>query len=266
MRSNYLSKKEKIISNKFEKNGYIIFDIKQKKILSELENIIIRYLKKKIKKNKVNSKRLLDNFHKHYPKKNLNKVRLKILTLINKSENIKKLYYKASKPMLDIIVGNELVMQKKINLSIQVPQDDSSLLALHSDVWSGDSPYEVVIWIPLVNCYKTKSMYILKSSKYKKFEKKFKSLSKKNSETIFHHIKKDIIWLKIKKGQGLIFNQALPHGNVVNKEPETRWSLNCRFKSLFSPYGDKKIAEFFKPITLRKISEIGMNYRFPGIK
>ena len=64
--------------------------------------------------------------------------RLKILTLINKSENIKKLYYKASKPMLDIIVGNELVMQK-INLSIQVPQDDSSLLALHSDVWSGDS-------------------------------------------------------------------------------------------------------------------------------
>ena len=48
--------------------------------------------------------------------------RLKILTLINKSENIKKLYYKASKPMLDIIVGNELVMQKKINL-VQVPQD-----------------------------------------------------------------------------------------------------------------------------------------------
>ena len=42
--------------------------------------------------------------------------RLKILTLINKSENIKKLYYKASKPMLDIIVGNELVMQKKLIL------------------------------------------------------------------------------------------------------------------------------------------------------
>ena len=75
---------------------------------------------------------------------------------------------------------------KKINLSIQVPQDDSSLLALHSDVWSGDSPYEVVIWIPLVNCYKTKSMYILKSSKYKKFEKKFKFLSKKIVRQFFN--------------------------------------------------------------------------------
>ena len=50
----------------------------------------------------------------------LNKIRLKILTLINKSETIKRLYYQASKSMLDIIVGNELVMQKKINLSIQM--------------------------------------------------------------------------------------------------------------------------------------------------
>ena len=189
-----------------------------------------------------------------------------ILKKINNSKEIRKLYYQISKNVLDIIVGNELVMQKKINLSIQLPKDDSSLLALHSDVWSGDSPYEVVIWIPLVNCYKSKSMYILKANKYKKFEKKFKFLSKKSSDYIFNKIKKDVNWVKINRGQGLIFNQALPHGNIVNKEKETRWSLNCRFKSLFSPYGDKKIAEFFAPITLKKISEIGMNYKFPGIK
>ena len=62
----------------------------------------------------------------------------------------------------------------------------------------------------------------------------------------------------------LIFNQNLPHGNVVNLESETRWSLNCRFKSVFSPYGDKKIGEFFEPITLRAISKIGMNYKYPN--
>ena len=38
-------------------------------------------------------------------------------------------------------------------------------------------------------------------------------------------------------------------GNIVNIEQETRWSMNCRFKSIFSPYGDKKIGEFFTPIT-----------------
>ena len=35
------------------------------------------------------------------------------------------------------------------------------LLPTHADTWSGDSPFEVVVWVPLVNCYKTKSMYIL---------------------------------------------------------------------------------------------------------
>ena len=34
-------------------------------------------------------------------------------------------------------------------------------------------------------------------------------------------------------------------GNIVNKENETRWSLNCRFKGIFTPYNDKKIGEFF---------------------
>ena len=32
----------------------------------------------------------------------------------------------------DILVGNELVMQNKINLSIQLPHDKSSILPIHS--------------------------------------------------------------------------------------------------------------------------------------
>ena len=38
--------------------------------------------------------------------------------------------------------------------------------------------------------------------------------------------------------------QNLPHGNVMNMENETRISMNCRFKSYFSPFGDKKLGEF----------------------
>ena len=58
----------------------------------------------------------------------------------------------------------------------------------------------------------------------------------------------------------MIFNQTLPHGNIKNTEKETRWSMNCRFKSLFSPYGDKKIGEFFEPLTIRAASQIGIDY------
>ena len=70
-------------------------------------------------------------------------------------------------------------------------------------------------------------------------------------------------WLKVNYGEMLIFNQTLPHGNIINKERETRISLNCRFKSIFSPYKDKKIGEFFIPITTRAMTEIGINYEDP---
>ena len=74
------------------------------------------------------------------------------------------------------------------------------------------------------------------------------------------------MWIKIKYGQILIFNQCLPHGNTLNKENETRWSLNCRFKNVFTPHSDKKIGEFFEPITLRAISELGLKYKLPKMK
>ena len=64
----------------------------------------------------------------------------------------------------------------------------------------------------------------------------------------------------------LIFNQQLPHGNVSNIEKDTRWSMNCRFKSVFSPYSDKKIGEFYEPITLRPMSELGFDYKLPELK
>ena len=95
-------------------------------------------------------------------------------------------------------------------------------------------------------------MFILPPKHYKQFEKKFKTLFKKDSEKIFQEIKSKLEWINIKTGEVLLFNQSLPHGNRVNLEKDTRWSLNCRFKSIFSPYGDKKIGEFFQPITLKK--------------
>ena len=83
---------------------------------------------------------------------------------------------------------------------------------------------------------------------------------------MFNFLKKDFEWIDIKFGQVLLFNQTLPHGNIVNKSKETRFSMNCRFKSIFAPYGDKKIGEFFEPITLRPASKIGMEYALPKFR
>ena len=99
-------------------------------------------------------------------------MRLSLINHINNDKNFKDNYFNIAKKMLEEIVGNELAIQNNINLSIQLPNDESSLLPLHSDTWSGDSPFESVLWIPLVNCYNTKSMFILNSKKLKNFNKK----------------------------------------------------------------------------------------------
>jgi sporadic carbohydrate cluster 2OG-Fe(II) oxygenase len=62
----------------------------------------------------------------------------------------------------------------------------------------------------------------------------------------------------------LLFTHTLMHGNRVNAESTARWSMNLRFKGLFTPYSDKALGDFFEPITLRAASRIGMNYRLPG--
>ena len=262
--ANFLYKEEQDIYNDFSKDGYVIKKINNFNSLEYIRNKIVKIIKKKINlKKNIDHQYILNNVHKFVEVKDLNSFRLSIINDINSDTLFRSHYYKISRPYLDHIVGNELVMQIKINLSIQFPNDDSSLLATHADTWSGDSPYEAVVWLPLVDCYKTKAMYLLPPKETKKIQENFSKKKLDNSEKLYRHIKKKVKWININYGEVLIFDQAMPHGNRVNLEKETRWSFNCRFKSLFSPYGDKKIGEFFQPITMKPITKKAISFKFP---
>ena len=183
---------------------------------------------------------------------------MKIYNNLNSDKKFIYNYFMTAQNELENICGNELAMQRKVSLSIQMPNDDSSLLPMHSDVWSGCSPFEVVLWIPLVDCKKTNSIFFLPQKKSMLIQKKFKDL--KDLDQIESKYKKDIKFLDIKYGQGLIFSHQLLHGNVINKESTSRWSFNCRFKSVFSPYHEKTIGETFAPIYLRPASQFGLKF------
>ncbi len=107
-------------------------------------------------------------------------------------------------------------------------------------------------------------MFLLPPTHTQALHGRFIEYRNKSSEDLYQDIKEDLEWIEIKYGEVLLFNQNLPHGNRVNTENETRWSMNCRFKSVFSPYGDKKLGEFFEPVTLRPASRVGMQYQYPG--
>ena len=255
----FLSNDEKILEKEFIDQGYIIRDVANKDALGKIQ----KFTSEKLSRKGGDS---LDKTHESISINELNTFRLEVIKDINEQSWLREAYYQIAKPYLDILVGNELAMQLRVNLSIQMPEDDSSLLSVHADTWSGDSPYEVVVWLPLVDCYNTKSMYFLPPKAADNLSDDFKLHAQGNSEQLFNVIKNDVSWIKINYGEVLVFNQIYPHGNRINKESETRWSMNCRFKGLFTPYKDKKIGEFFEPITLRPVTKVSMNYKLPVTK
>jgi sporadic carbohydrate cluster 2OG-Fe(II) oxygenase len=207
----------------------------------------------------------LDTVHLHVTPAALNDLRLAVFDGLNAEPWFRAAYFAQARNTLAALVGNELAMQLRVNLSVQLPEDDSSLLPVHSDIWNGDSPYEVVVWMPLVDCARTKSMYLLDPASNRRAEKRFAELGS-SSEDLFQAIEPDVTFLDVRFGQVLLFSPTLMHGNRINREATTRWSMNCRFKNLFSPYADKRLGEFFEPITIRAATQVGAQYTLPATR
>ena len=61
-----------------------------------------------------------------------------------------------------------------------MPKDKNSTLPMHADSFNGESPYEVVAWLPLVNCFGSKSMYFISPKVSNKLVMKMNKFAKKN--------------------------------------------------------------------------------------
>jgi sporadic carbohydrate cluster 2OG-Fe(II) oxygenase len=132
------------------------------------------------------------------------------------------------------ILGPDLLVQTKLNLSIQIPGDGSSQLDLHTDCWSGDTPFQVNLWIPLTRCFSTNSMFLLSEAKSLQCLHLLNRNPLLDRKSLWEYVDSDD-YLTLNKGQVIIFNPALIHGNTPNTTNMTRISIKVRFKGLFSP-------------------------------
>ena len=257
---------EQALAETFLRDGYIIQPAEDRSGLDRIRDLIADIAASYLKLPAAEDKgAFLNRIHERVDGEKLNDLRLTVIREMNEEPWTRLAYFNTARRALEMIVGNELAMQLRINLSIQLPSDDSSLLPVHADAWSGDSPYEVVLWIPYVHVYGTKTMYILPRERDTEYQARMGELKLKSAEELYKTIEPELRWLDIPYGHVLMFTQNVMHGNVVNREKETRWSSNCRFKSVFSPYADKKLGEFFEPILVRPATRIGASYRFPSV-
>ena len=251
----------------FQKNGYLIKKIDDLESLKYVSQQIFKYLAKKDSLlSKYKTHLSLRKIHKDIKKSKLNDLRVFVINELNKNQKFSECYYKIAKNVLDIIVGNEVAIQKKINLSIQVPNDTDSMLPMHSDIYAGESPFEVVVWTPLTNVQpNSMSMFITDPKNNSKINNMVTNTKTQTILDIYKKYKNKFKFIKINYGEILIFSPILLHGNVVNKTNESRVSLNCRFKGLLSPYDvfnktHRNIPHFFKPLTTKPITKVGFNF------
>ena len=124
----------------------------------------------------------------------------------------------------------------------------------------------MVEWLPLVDTYDTKSMYILSPELNRTLRTRVRKIADKGgSDQLFEEYRNDFTWLPVPYGKVLVFSPNILHGNVVNETSETRWSFNCRVKGLFTPYmsEEKKLGSFYLPITPKAMTRVGNNYSIP---
>jgi len=263
----FQSTKDASLAEEFLGAAYVIRDVEDRAALDELRREIVIAACRAINHlPPEDDGAFLDNIHHLVPVENLNALRLGLYRELNAKPWFRPTYFKLATHLVETLVGNELAMQNRINFSIQMPEDRTSLLDLHADVFAGETPYQVVQWLPLVDVRGTKSMFILERPKSDKVCQRLKDFSEGGMSALFDVVKPDLRWLDIPYGKVLVFSPNVLHGNVINDEATTRWSLNCRYTGLFTPYGigERSLGSYYSPITARPVTRLGMAYRQPG--
>ena len=208
----------------------------------------------------------LNQLHDDLAVADLNDLRLAVYNHMNAQSWFRPTYYSFAKPYLDVLVGNELAMQNRINFSIQMAGDTSSLLAAHVDAFSGETPFKRCngcLWSMSSRprrcscCHRRKTARLSRGcatswnvAAARRCSTRSATMSS-GSRCPYGHV--------------MIFSPNLLHGNVINETGTTRWSMNTRFTGLFTPYfsDEKSLGGFYLPITTRPVSRVGMAYDIP---
>ena len=148
----FLAPEEIALSAEFLRNGFLVCDVESPQILESIRQDVTQIAINWLKQSQLEIKAFeLSNSHNFVTNERLNDLRLMIFTEVNKIVDIRQRYFWLARQSLTTLVGNELAMQNKVNMSIQQPNDESSVLPIHSDIWTGDSPFQVVLWVPLLS-------------------------------------------------------------------------------------------------------------------
>ena len=143
---------------------------------------------------------------------------------------------------------HDILIQKHVNLVIQRPGDlDNS--ELHRDA-PANSEFEVVVWVPFVDCSADMSLFILNLETTAKWLNELRKSNGSNWAQVKSKIETEATPIPVNFGEALIFMTPLYHGSKINTGLSTRVSTNFRLRSMFAPSGLKDTLNFWEILAI----------------
>lgn len=237
----------------FRRRGFDIFEADDRQALESLRQDIFAQARGILGGDGNDPEAFFNSFHQRRMQGGeLNAFRMKLVSTCTDALRVNSVVFRAFEKTLGEMVGADVAAQKVVNIVIQQPGDADQVMT-HRDA-PANSHFEVITWLPLVDVYDTKSMFI---SDLETSSKAIAAL--KNGGTYDSYcktIEATAIDLEVPFGSACLFAAGIAHGAKINVTDETRWALNIRYKNLFSPYGDKGILEFFDILKLSPLSNV----------
>lgn len=245
----------------FERNRYAVFPNARPEIFARFQQVF-KDVATEFTGKPVDD---LTQLHHFVTVDQINPLRVKIFNALNALPNWRKDYYALAADQLSTMFGPDISIQIKLCLTIQMPNDPGSVLMMHSDTMSGQSQFECVLWTAMTDAFDSNAMYIFHPQQTQKIYDLLPAYQHRGMNELFEDNKKESVNANVKAGECILFSSTLFHGNQLNTTDKTRISLNCRFKSLFSPeYAavphERTTGTFYEPLFMSPITKIGLAY------
>ena len=245
------------LSQTFLEKGYVILPAENRQPLLTLKEAIFAQCQQVFDHAGDNADAFFDHFHTlQSAGADLNQQRQTLIQQSNAHIDINRAIFNAFPKAIQTLLGPDLLVQKNVNLVISPPQDPNNA-ELHRDAPT-NSLYEVVIWIPLVDCFKSKTVYVLDVNQSDAI---FQSLGdeQQNWPELVKTAEREGTPATVPFGSALFFWAGLFHGSKQNQEETTRWTLNTRFKSAFAPAGQKDPYSFYDVFQLSAVTRLALD-------
>ncbi|MBI1778596.1 MAG: hypothetical protein HYR63_24920 [Proteobacteria bacterium] len=239
------------------RKGYAVVLAEDLAPLRHIRDLVVAQASARLGVTAKDAEGFLNRFHEHGLRDvEMNEFRVNLIQSLSTGTKVGEDIWQAFRTMLIGLVGPDVLVQKATNLVIQQP-GNSDGTPIHRDA-PPNSAFEVVVWLPLVDCYGTKGMRVLDIAETQR------GVDLQLADVKSQRALEDYVWSHgenpaVPFGAALFFWTGLIHAVPANSEAETRWSLNIRYKNLFSPFGTKAMPEHFRILELSPLTRIAMD-------